>query len=75
MPNLLVLSLQVEREEILFLFVSLFNDVVVAWSTIRHQELDFFHAAHGLKVLFFEVDLLMKDLIGQANDSPPEDVA
>jgi hypothetical protein len=76
MANFTVLCLQVESEEVLGpVLVSLVDDIVLSGGSIGHKELDFLHAAHILAIFILHVDLLMEDLVSQADYSPPENLS
>ena len=76
MADFTVLSLQVEREEILCaIFIRLVNDIVLTGESVRDQELYFFHAAHVLTIFILHVDFLMKDLVREPDDSPPKNLS
>jgi len=55
-----VYSLQIKREEVLCsVFIALIDDIVLTWSSLRHEQLDFFHARHALIILFLLINLLV----------------
>ena len=73
--NFTVLCLQVEGEEVLgAVFVGWVDDIVLSGSPVGHKELDFLHTAHVFAIFILHVDLLMEDLVCQADDSPPENL-
>ena len=76
MADFTVFCLQVEGEEVFgSVLVSLVDDIVLSGGLFGHKELDFLHAAHVLAIFILHVDLLMENLVSQADYSPPENLS
>ena len=83
MPNLTALASELKLEKIGFLCngtillarcINLIEIILLILTLVGDMKVHFFLALASLVVLFFKVDLLVKDLIGETNDAPPEDV-
>jgi len=71
--NFPALTAEVELEQVKAFSIS-YVSVILHGSLIWHVELHFFLALLRFVVLFLEVDFLVEDLVGKADDAPPEDV-
>lgn len=72
--NVAALTRQVELEQVKVVSISNSSAPIALGSLIGHMQLHFFLALLGFEVLLLEVDLLVQDLVSEANDAPPENV-
>lgn len=83
MTNFAALAGELKLEKIGFLCngtillaccINLIEIILLILTLVGDMKVHFFLALASLVVLFFKVDLLVKDLIGETNDAPPENV-
>lgn len=74
MADLSTLTGKVELEKIKIVAITHVPSAVILVTLVGHVQLYFFLALFGFEVLLLKVNFLVKNLISESDDTPPEDI-